>query len=388
VWIIYADLLRDPMDAFAFLESRSIGQGLALFYEARSAVLETRGDFKLAAEVLDLGLARRARPFERLQTKREEFNQRMARRVREYAAAEAEGGTSERHHQQQQQARAASATRGAIDAVVQLDENGKPARAALGDARSRGISGAGLGPTQALQGARAVGNSKAEGFVVFDGGDGSGGAQPGVGPTNPSWSSLGTTKLRTKENTVEAGPWAGQGGLGSAAVSQLAAHAAAQGAPAQRRAESFRPFVEDENGDRARVTTSLAAGAAQVDHQQQQQQQAGNRGLSRPVAALRAAADRATAEERAHAHMKSLVAPPAGSKVSHGYRVDLLAHEGAETCFEEARARGYRAAKIIREAEEARRSAAEASAYVKDGICFLFFFFFCMSKFKTFNVVR
>lgn len=75
-WIHYAHLVRDPREIFAFLECQQMFTGLALMYEEYSAVLESYGRWQAAEEVYQQGIQRQASPLERLKRKYAEFLQR------------------------------------------------------------------------------------------------------------------------------------------------------------------------------------------------------------------------------------------------------------------------------------------------------------------------
>lgn len=81
VWIKLVRSVPEPADALAFMEARSIGEHLALYYECKAMFLEHRGAYSAADDALSLGIAREAQPLKRLQNRHEAFLERMRRRA-------------------------------------------------------------------------------------------------------------------------------------------------------------------------------------------------------------------------------------------------------------------------------------------------------------------
>ena len=82
LWLNYIRFFSDaPRETFTYLARHNIGEGLALFYEEFAAWLEGAGRWKQADEVYRLGIAREARPTERLIRKFAEFQHRFESRV-------------------------------------------------------------------------------------------------------------------------------------------------------------------------------------------------------------------------------------------------------------------------------------------------------------------
>ena len=81
VWIQYADCCADPKEVFDYLEANAIGQGLALFYEARAAYQELKANFAGAHATYEAGIGRQAAPAERLKVKFSGFQARMVKRI-------------------------------------------------------------------------------------------------------------------------------------------------------------------------------------------------------------------------------------------------------------------------------------------------------------------
>lgn len=80
VWVIYADLCKEPQEIYEFLEARSIGQDHALFYEAYATYKELCKSYTKANEIFELGLRRGAKPTTRLQLMYQSFLKRMMQR--------------------------------------------------------------------------------------------------------------------------------------------------------------------------------------------------------------------------------------------------------------------------------------------------------------------
>ena len=80
LWVAYADLVPDPADIFKFLHSHRIGEDIALLYMAWGWVAEARGNYAFADKVYQRGIARKANPIERLQSRYRDFQRRMYRK--------------------------------------------------------------------------------------------------------------------------------------------------------------------------------------------------------------------------------------------------------------------------------------------------------------------
>ncbi|KZV87182.1 hypothetical protein EXIGLDRAFT_680170 [Exidia glandulosa HHB12029] len=77
LWILYASHVEKPVDMFAFLLANDIGTVYTLFYEEYALALERDSRRSEADEIYRLGINRRVRPLERLQTRYKEFQLRM-----------------------------------------------------------------------------------------------------------------------------------------------------------------------------------------------------------------------------------------------------------------------------------------------------------------------
>ncbi|KAG5518257.1 hypothetical protein PMAC_003053 [Pneumocystis sp. 'macacae'] len=76
IWIQYMKYIDDPREIFCFLAYNGIGQSLSTFYEEYASFLEGNGRKFQANEIYQLGIERKARPFDRLQRKYNEFLKR------------------------------------------------------------------------------------------------------------------------------------------------------------------------------------------------------------------------------------------------------------------------------------------------------------------------
>ncbi|KAG4305737.1 hypothetical protein PORY_000647 [Pneumocystis oryctolagi] len=76
VWIQYMKYIDDPRELFCFLAYNGIGQSLSTFYEEYANFLEANGRKSQANEIYQLGIERKARPFDRLQRRYNEFIKR------------------------------------------------------------------------------------------------------------------------------------------------------------------------------------------------------------------------------------------------------------------------------------------------------------------------
>lgn len=77
LWVLYASHVEKPVDMFAFLLANDVGTVHTLFYEEYALALERDGRRSEADEMYRLGINRRVRPLERLQTRYKEFQLRM-----------------------------------------------------------------------------------------------------------------------------------------------------------------------------------------------------------------------------------------------------------------------------------------------------------------------
>lgn len=83
LWVRYADMRKDKLDVFEYMQRRRIGERAALFYEAWATTLELERQYEKAEATYQLGSRVGAEPSDRLaQREREFFNRMEARRKR------------------------------------------------------------------------------------------------------------------------------------------------------------------------------------------------------------------------------------------------------------------------------------------------------------------
>ncbi|KAN0032410.1 hypothetical protein ACTFIV_006304 [Dictyostelium citrinum] len=162
IWITYADMCRDPIEVFSFLEVQRIGFYLSLLYEARAIVYENKGNYEQADKSFKQGIERKAQPIERLQQKHLDFERRLIARLKHQQQHQPQQQNDQLEQQQQQQ----------------LDENGNPklTRSALGtisssivhsERKSQQTKGLLLG-NSAMDKKRKVDQKNNSGFQIFD----------------------------------------------------------------------------------------------------------------------------------------------------------------------------------------------------------------------------
>ncbi|KAJ3553746.1 hypothetical protein NM688_g3455 [Phlebia brevispora] len=81
LWVLYASYVEKPALIFKFCLVNEIGTDHALLYEEYAIALERSGRKSEADEIYLLGLARKASPLDRLDSKHREFQKRMMSRV-------------------------------------------------------------------------------------------------------------------------------------------------------------------------------------------------------------------------------------------------------------------------------------------------------------------
>uniref|UniRef100_A0A0A9DXF9 BUB1 N-terminal domain-containing protein n=1 Tax=Arundo donax TaxID=35708 RepID=A0A0A9DXF9_ARUDO len=80
VWLEYAGNCADAEVIFRFLEANQIGQGHAIYYMSYAALLESKNKLRKANEIFNLGIERKARPVEKLETVFRTFLRRSTKR--------------------------------------------------------------------------------------------------------------------------------------------------------------------------------------------------------------------------------------------------------------------------------------------------------------------
>ncbi|KQJ93805.1 hypothetical protein BRADI_3g06840v3 [Brachypodium distachyon] len=80
VWLEYAGNCADAEVIFRFLEANQIGDGHAVFYIHYSSLMESKNKLKKANEIYNLGIARKAKPVEKLETAYRAFLRRSTKK--------------------------------------------------------------------------------------------------------------------------------------------------------------------------------------------------------------------------------------------------------------------------------------------------------------------
>uniref|UniRef100_A0ACD5Z6C9 Uncharacterized protein n=2 Tax=Avena sativa TaxID=4498 RepID=A0ACD5Z6C9_AVESA len=80
VWLEYAGNCADAEVIFRFLEANQIGEGHAIFYIRYASLMESKNKLKKADEIFNLGLARKAKPVEKLETMYRAFLRRSTKK--------------------------------------------------------------------------------------------------------------------------------------------------------------------------------------------------------------------------------------------------------------------------------------------------------------------
>lgn len=185
LWIQYIQNHSDaPREAFAYLARHNIGQRLALFYEEFAALLESIGRKNQATEIYQMGIENNARPVDRLVRKFDEFKQRLEHNP------------------------------------PAVDEPTSPALRAVRPALAAKPLGGGLGGGTSPEDQQPLPQSQPrpqpapakkparQKMAVFSDAD----AGPSAKATKETtgWEEIGTREHRSKENTMESKPFAGQ----------------------------------------------------------------------------------------------------------------------------------------------------------------------------------
>lgn len=177
LWLQYIQFVSStPRETYAFLARHSIGEKLALFYEEFAGWLESAGRRQQADEIYRLGIDREARPVERLNRKYREFQ----------ARCEAQPIDSEEPSSPAVPIRAALAAKFDPFSTASAEE----------------------APSQQQRTANNTTKPKKPKMAIFSDADAQ--APPPSALSTNGWNSIGSSKERKKENTVEAQPWAGQ----------------------------------------------------------------------------------------------------------------------------------------------------------------------------------
>jgi checkpoint serine/threonine-protein kinase len=185
LWLHYIRLFSDaPRETFAFLARHGIGDGLASFYEEFASWLESAGRYSQAEEVYQLGIQREARPTERLLRKLDEFKDRIERRP-----GSSNGPSSP----------ALPAVRPAL--AEKIDPFALTRRTADTQAANPGRAPGATSTTR---------SGKPKMAIFSDAAATDAGPPPIGGSESKGWESIGSLRDRSKENTIEPKPWAGE----------------------------------------------------------------------------------------------------------------------------------------------------------------------------------
>lgn len=166
IWLEYKDYLDSPRDIFIYLAKKEIGRLLALYYEQFADFLEANGDFEDSQQVYEMGIQLGARPIARLTRSYNNFMERSKHTKRKVRS-----GLSERD----------------------------------------GVSG-GLGEREGNPSVN-TGNKRQKLQVFNDTADERNAIQSIFNNTTSVTNEadkFGTIKVRTKENVINAKPWAGE----------------------------------------------------------------------------------------------------------------------------------------------------------------------------------
>jgi hypothetical protein len=181
---------------FTYLKENEIGQEHALFYIAYATFLELKGNYAGADKVYQQGINRLATPMDRLRTKFNDFQHRMARRIQRKAQEQARGiSESEPSHPERQ---SLSLIRGASRRST-----------------AHGVAGGGVGHQEKRKATVTPGKANAPAgelsvFVDEEFG-GSSNLESAQNTTIVSkWQSLSTFDQVRKENVQKSSTWTGQ----------------------------------------------------------------------------------------------------------------------------------------------------------------------------------
>ncbi|GJM90482.1 hypothetical protein PR202_ga06764 [Eleusine coracana subsp. coracana] len=80
VWMEYAGNCADAEVIYRFLEANQIGQGHAIYYMSYASLMESKNKLRKADEIFNLGIARKAKPVEKLETVYRSFLRRSSKK--------------------------------------------------------------------------------------------------------------------------------------------------------------------------------------------------------------------------------------------------------------------------------------------------------------------
>ncbi|KAG8747306.1 hypothetical protein FRC10_001485 [Ceratobasidium sp. 414] len=178
LWICYAGIVEKPETIYAYLLANDIGSVWELFYVEYANTLERNRNMRKADEMYQLGIARKAKPLKRLQTRYEEFKKRILN------------------------APAGSSTD--TDEPMAAPPPAPTARKVLGE-RARPTAPADSDPFIVSSSSSRPTNNGARITVFRDGVD-----QPDPGIQTGEWADVGTRDSRRKENHSDGKSWQGE----------------------------------------------------------------------------------------------------------------------------------------------------------------------------------
>nr|CAB3445941.1 unnamed protein product [Digitaria exilis] len=207
VWLEYAGNCGDAEVIYRFLEANQIGQGYAVYYMSYAQLLESKNKLRRAKEIFDLGIARKAKPLEKLEVVYRTFLRRS---------------TKKREHSEQDDTANGLPIR-SFGTNLKRDEN-----------RSQQADNSHLGRPRALQRIdvnRPLSVFKDENSLPNQGAD------IIRKKENTSWRTLGTQAERNKENNMMPTKWT---------CHKVPQKLGARGAVQPSRASSIEIFVDED----------------------------------------------------------------------------------------------------------------------------------------------
>ncbi|KAG0532148.1 hypothetical protein BDA96_04G083800 [Sorghum bicolor] len=208
VWLEYAGNCADAEVIYRFLEANQIGQGHAIYYMAYASLMESKNKLRKAKEIFDLGIARKAKPMEKLEAVYRTFLRRSTKRREQEPDNTADDDLPNR----------------SFGTNLKRDEN-----------RNHQAGNSGLGRPRALQRIdpnRPLSIYKDERPLLNQGLDGVRNRE-----NNTSWRTLPTQADRNKENSMMPAKWTSH---------KIPQKLGARGAVQSTRTSSIEVFVEED----------------------------------------------------------------------------------------------------------------------------------------------
>lgn len=82
LWLMYVDLIKDPLEAFRWMEANSVGTMFSDFWIRWTRFIEDQGDFQGAKKILEMGIEREAKPIEKLKKRMQDYFKRIVNRIK------------------------------------------------------------------------------------------------------------------------------------------------------------------------------------------------------------------------------------------------------------------------------------------------------------------